>query len=511
MKITRKQWRTVAALARQEGYEGSTGDFEAVKNYLVDEALFTTLSIDGKNASIKALTVEMSEDQTQVLVTEGAAQTEMAEGEEDETAPPQQNGLSDVRLNSMVEDALRKNGVDLAKSKRPQNPNAVTVLGPADEVTYDRKAKRGETAFSSGAVAKSFDAFLKGKILNKTGEFDKAKKHFDFCSKVAEKNGVRPDVVKAMATSPASAGGALTEVMYEPDLIRLVDEYGIITRLVGMRDMPEQSVTLKRRTGGPTVYYPNENTAITESSPTYDNVQLTAKTGLALTQISNQTLAYASPDAGDEAAREISWTFARHIDDSVFGGDGAGKGGGSGNTLPGRTGFYNSYGASAATNTGYVCVGGDTTQGHTPTQLATMLGRLPLYARAGAVISGSPEKLEEGIGRLARASGGVTMMEYGSFGFVQSFAGIPIIPNLSDVNGSETTGGDPADQVDYLFGNFGLACKIYRTGALEIDVSDQRYWDQYATAVRGALNWDFAVHDVGDINNAGPVVSFWQT
>lgn len=508
MKLGRKAWLQVHAIARGEGFDGAPVDVEDCKKFLVSR-LIPTLTIDEKTVEVKTLEVEMSEDETQVLVTEVQPTQQQPPQNPPPQQPPQQQAnleISEAVIKARVEKALKDLGVDLATGKRPPNLDDVRVeVTPADEAPYNARAKRGGTVFKDGATAKAFDSMLKAKACWRAGEQAGAKQHEDFVHKVAKHRGLE---TKAMATTPGSAGGALTEAEFAPEIIRLVEEYGIITRLVAFRDLPQQQVTYKRRTGGTTIYHPNENTAITQSNPTYDNVTLTAKTAAALTQISNQLLLFATPDAGDEAARELSRDMAKYIDDSVFGGNGSGGPTGLGVTLPGREGFYNKFGA-AASDGGYIVVGAGTASAHTTAQLSNLLGRVPVYARQGMVATGSPVKIAAILDRLARSAGGVTMQEITGFGMVKSWGGIPFVENFSDVNGSTLDQGGAA--IDLLMGNFGLACKVHRKNDVEFDVSDQRYFDEYATAVRAVLNWDFVVHDVGDADAAGPVVSFWQS
>jgi HK97 family phage major capsid protein len=88
-----------------------------------------------------------------------------------------------------------------------------------------------------------------------------------------------------------------------------------------------------------------------------------------------------------------------------------------------------------------------------------------------------------------------------------SFSGIPIIMHTSDPTGDDGSG----DVVDAIYGNFNQAVKIKRRGGINIDVSDQRYWDANATAVRAVMYWDFVVHDFGSDTVAGPIVALFQT
>ena len=109
--------------------------------------------------------------------------------------------------------------------------------------------------------------------------------------------------------------------------------------------------------------------------------------------------------------------------------------------------------------------------------------------------------------RLGGATGGTNMIEFQGVK-VNDFAGIPLVPNFSMNNEALDASGDA---IDFFYGNFGLGSKIGYFGALEMDVSEERFFDQNAVALRSTLAWDFVIHDVGTSTTAGPIVSLWQT
>jgi HK97 family phage major capsid protein len=103
--------------------------------------------------------------------------------------------------------------------------------------------------------------------------------------------------------------------------------------------------------------------------------------------------------------------------------------------------------------------------------------------------------------------GGVTFQETADLGYVMKYFGIPIIEN-NVMNSNNSTG---TNTIDLLFGNFQRAALLGDRMGVELDVSDQRYWDENNIGIRGIIRHDINVHDVGSTSRVGPVVYLYQT
>jgi HK97 family phage major capsid protein len=79
---------------------------------------------------------------------------------------------------------------------------------------------------------------------------------------------VRPSAQPAAIWSP---------VQFNQAIIDLREEYGVFRMAVAPTPMGSDSMTIPRRAGGLTAYFPGENGAITESQKSWGQVTLNAK------------------------------------------------------------------------------------------------------------------------------------------------------------------------------------------------------------------------------------------
>jgi HK97 family phage major capsid protein len=86
--------------------------------------------------------------------------------------------------------------------------------------------------------------------------------------------------------------------------------------------MASQQMYLARLAGGANVSWKSEGAAITESSPTFERVTLTAKTLPCLVRISAELFEDASPEAMDTVERELSLALSLELDRACLRGSG---------------------------------------------------------------------------------------------------------------------------------------------------------------------------------------------
>lgn len=86
--------------------------------------------------------------------------------------------------------------------------------------------------------------------------------------------------------------------------------------------MTTQQMYLARLAGGANVSWKSEGAAITESSPTFERVTLTAKTLPCLVRISAELFEDLSPEATDTIERELSLALSLELDRAVLRGSG---------------------------------------------------------------------------------------------------------------------------------------------------------------------------------------------
>ena len=71
---------------------------------------------------------------------------------------------------------------------------------------------------------------------------------------------------------------------------------------------------------------------------------------------------------------------------------------------------------------------------------------------------------------------------------------------------SDQMPADGAQTFAAFFGNFNDAVVIGDREDVEISVSEEAFWANDITAVKGTTRYDINVHDMGDASDAGAVV-----
>ena len=101
---------------------------------------------------------------------------------------------------------------------------------------------------------------------------------------------------KAMTGGTAADGGYLVPDEFRSEVIRLVEDFGIVRKLARVIPMKRDTLNLPKVSTSVTVYWPGEATAGTASQPVLAQVQLLAKTLVGLTPCSNELLEDADVD-----------------------------------------------------------------------------------------------------------------------------------------------------------------------------------------------------------------------
>lgn len=119
-----------------------------------------------------------------------------------------------------------------------------------------------------------------------------------------------------------TSAGYLVTPDYHAELIRIVEERGIIRGLARKIPIGSGVNNWPRRTAGMTGYHVAPNVAGTESAPTVGQVQLVADTVNAICRIPKQTMEDSPEDLGAFVAEEIGYAFATVEDNDAINGDG---------------------------------------------------------------------------------------------------------------------------------------------------------------------------------------------
>ena len=120
-----------------------------------------------------------------------------------------------------------------------------------------------------------------------------------------------------------SAGGVLVPAEVLNAIIALRETYGVFRRECRVVPMSADALDVPRRTGGFTTGFFGENTALSKSQVSFDDVNLTAKKLGTLGRLSSEVSEDAIASFGDFVTAEVAYAFASKEDDCGFNGDGS--------------------------------------------------------------------------------------------------------------------------------------------------------------------------------------------
>jgi len=139
---------------------------------------------------------------------------------------------------------------------------------------------------------------------------------------------------RALGENSNSAGGALVPEEFAARVIRLVENYGTFAASnVEKVTMTRDTMIIPKRVTGTTAYFVGEGTAVTESEPTYTNVQLIAKKLACGTRFSSEVVEDALVSIADAVATEFATSLSYKQDVCGWLGDGTSQYGGIGGVV----------------------------------------------------------------------------------------------------------------------------------------------------------------------------------
>lgn len=302
---------------------------------------------------------------------------------------------------------------------------------------------------------------------------------------------------RALNEGTASAGGALVPDEFASEVIRLVEEYGTFASSgVESMTMTRDTMIVPKRLTGTTAYFINEGSAITESEPTYGNVNLVAKKLAVSCRMSSEVVEDALVSMADQVTAEFATSIAYKQDLCGWVADGTSAYGSmTGIAEKIDNGSYTASVHSAASgNTSFETLDLDDFLG--------VLGKLPIYARAGARWFVSPAGYAASIQRLKYAAGGASVQDLGS-GVADTFLGYPV----QLVHVLNSTLGTDSGAVKVLFGNIGLSSIYARRREFSVRLFDQVYATTDQLLLQGTARFDINHHSLGSTSEAGPVIA----
>lgn len=293
-----------------------------------------------------------------------------------------------------------------------------------------------------------------------------------------------------------SAGGYLVPPEMATAIIDLREQYGVFRRNCAKFPMSRDTLSINRRSGGLTAYWVAEEGAYTDSSKSWNQVDLVAKKLTALTYWSNELSEDSVLSLADDLANEMAYAFALKEDQCGFVGDGT-------SAYGGILGVINRFATGSYAGSVYQ----SPTAGHSLYSALTLsdfhgvTGLLPLYARPRAKWYMSQAAYSTACERLMYAGGGNTVSTIGG-GTGPSFLGFPV--EISQV--MNTTLTSQTSTYVLFFGDLSLAACMGTRRDITVDTSNQVRWTQDQMAIKASQRFDIVVHDTGSASAPGPVV-----
>lgn len=314
-------------------------------------------------------------------------------------------------------------------------------------------------------------------------------------------NGLAQNLSNALGTSPNSSGGFLVPEEFSERVIDLREVYGVFRRNAFVQGMGRDTMVVPRRLTGITIGPVGENpsSGISQSTPTWNQVRLTAKKAGGLVLLSTEVSEDAVIDLADYLVEEFAYAFALFEDQCAFIGDGTSTYlgiNGLGNLLTITAGLAGAVACATATH--------DIFSEVDATDLSTAMAKLPEYAKPNAKWYCSSVFDELVFGRLLAAAGGNNIATLENGRPMRRYMGYPIEISQVLPNGPST---DYSGLPMCYFGDLRKSSTLGDRRDVRVFPSEHRYMDTDQIGVRGTTRIDIVNHDLGDTSTPGAIVA----
>lgn len=445
------------------------------------KTLLATLKADGQyrkpteeeNAKLAALNAEISDHQTEydaiksLSDIENLTENEIKALSQNRTLPRPDEDQSDFR-------------------KRLLRTESLKCFKGTDKISAEEQAYRfGHHVLASVFMRPDSIKFCKSKGLP-----------FNYVSN-------NSDEIKAMGEATSTAGGILVPDEFSSNIIDLRESYGLFRQHVRIEPMGSETLNIRRRSQGMTVYYPGEGQTLTASELKFNSVLLTAKKYAALGVYSSELGEDAVINFGDRIAEEAAYAFAVAEDDNGFNGDGTSA---YASTIGIRT-KIKGLSSTIADIAGLVVGSGNAYSELTLNDFLNVVGTLPVYADTpNAAWFAHKYFYYTVMLKLALASGGVTESEVIQGQRTPMFLGYPVR------FAQKMPKAEANSQVCTLLGDLNKGVALGDRRMITIAVSDQYKFDTDELAVKVTQRVAINAHDVGNADSTaanrvpGPIV-----
>jgi HK97 family phage major capsid protein len=298
-------------------------------------------------------------------------------------------------------------------------------------------------------------------------------------------------IVRGATENNEGNAGVLVMNDMRRDLIRLVNEYGVVAS--EFKNVPLNSGGLTswpRRTGGVTVYNPAEAGTITASSMSFGQVNMTPRKWAAMTVFSSEIEEDAIMSIGELFATEVAYAMAQKMDECGFKGDGSAT-------------YFNVNGLlPACGSAGVKALTGNAFSEMTSDDLTDAIGMLQDWAEPNAKWYLHRRAYFNGMVNLALSKGGVTAEEVrqNAFRGNRTYLGYPV----------RLVNALPSAAVNSLnigcIGDLRQSAYLGTRRSLQLERSKEVYFTTDQLAIRATQRQDIVVAEPGTSTVVGGYV-----
>lgn len=353
--------------------------------------------------------------------------------------------------------------------------------------SYERRAREGKTVYADADIAELAGAWFRLSAMTASGERPYSQRDADIAI-----------ITKASSTFANVSAGALVPSEFVAEVIDLAERGGALLRAAGVTRMTANSTVYPRQTSDDEFTCLSEGGSIPENDTKYGPVELVPREWGFISRYSNALLDDAAVSVSDEFGKKVAKAWGRTVDNVVCNGDGTSTYGGTvGLTANLPSGAYIAQGTS------------NTWASQTIDDFMKVIGSVENVGDDLSFVC-SRQYYHQVMARIALKQGGVNAAEtvrglvptsMASDGPNAMFLGYPVYFTPKMPTATATS------HRSCYFGDFKNAMKIGLRRELQVQSSEQRYFDQNQIAFRAIARFAVNVHGDGKGSTFGPIVA----
>jgi len=367
--------------------------------------------------------------------------------------------------------------------------NTSDIILPLSASSYKSLPFSGETGYEKAKMGYAFGMFA----LSTRGN----KKAIKWLSENTS--------YKAVNEGTTTAGGFLVPDELVAELIFLREQYGVVRQNATIRTMSSDTLWIPKNSASTTAYWVGESTAITQSQPVFDRVQVLAKKLGILTAVTSEVNEDSIIEIGAALAQDMAWKFAQEEDRVCMVGSSA-------TATDGNINGFITEANGVASNLGIVAGATGSAANYNAITLAnfrTMVGKLPLYAdTADAKWYMSKQFFNDVVANRLDALAGNAALDIMNFQNGRpTLYGYPVVFSQHLASVAAGTANTPL----CALANLKTGTVLGDRRSVQISVSSDYLFNTDELAFKAVERFGFTCHDPGTSTQAGSVIVLRRT